>query len=93
MVSFFFININSAHPQTTIAQFKNMELVLVFSFVFLNVGFGSATIENRVINADTAFSISCDSSTTPVWMKDDKVKVAQSLAIGDRRVARFTDHR
>ena len=64
---------------------------LIF-LIFLHFLIGcSANSSVYVSNVGAVISLFCNSQLTPVWMKDDKV--AQSLAVGGRKVARFTDQR
>ena len=67
---------------------SNMLFIWLCCFLIV---YTSAAAQKYVSYAGDLFQLSCSSKTTPVWFKDDDA--AQTLAIGERKAARFTDQR
>ena len=70
-------------------SFEMDQKTLIFLASFIT-GVLTATDDFFSPSGDS-FTLTCESNTIPVWFRDNKV--AQSLAVGDRKVARFTDAR
>ena len=63
-------------------------------FYLVNICFhfsmGSLTTQ-KTVYTDYAVTFDCFSATVPAWLRDNEL--AQTLAFGDKKMARFTDER